>query len=123
MPVLYSSLWFGKQQFMRPTTCDAPKLKWDRDYCRVDSELPELSSSSYELSSALRSQSRIYQMAYSAAPLFACDIRSTYLKIVDFRTSLKSNVSSELRDLLIHFLKDAEARLGRHGTKEDTPFL
>jgi serine/threonine protein kinase len=46
----------------------------------------------------------IYEMAYGVALFFARDIRSTYLKIMDFRTSLMFNmnvsVSSDLRDLL-----------------------
>ncbi|KAF8496263.1 kinase-like protein [Russula emetica] len=64
----------------------------------------------------------IYEMAYGVAPFFARDIRSTYLKIIDFRSSLtfhtSVSVSTELRDLLIHLLTDAQVRLGRHGTKE-----
>lgn len=64
----------------------------------------------------------IYEMAYGVAPFFARDIRSTYLKIIDFRTSLmfhaNVSVSTELRDLLIHLLTDAQVRLGRHGTRE-----
>jgi len=43
------------------------------------------------------------------APFFARGIRSTYLKIMDFRTSLKFKmnlpVSSELRDLLIQYVR------------------
>jgi len=50
----------------------------------------------------------IYEMAYGVAPFFARDIRSTYLKIMDFRTSLTFNmnvsVSSELRDLLTQYV-------------------
>lgn len=64
----------------------------------------------------------IYEMVFGAAPFFARDIRSTYLKIVDFRKSLafptNASVSIELCDLLTHFLTDAETRLGRHGTME-----
>ncbi|KAN0141575.1 kinase-like protein [Lactarius tabidus] len=64
----------------------------------------------------------IYEMVFGAAPFFARDIRSTYLKIVDFRKSLafpiNTSVSIELCDLLTHFLTDAETRLGRHGTME-----
>jgi serine/threonine protein kinase len=51
----------------------------------------------------------IYEMTYGVAPFFARDIRSTYLKIMDFRTSLKFDmnlpVSSELRDLLIQYVR------------------
>lgn len=50
----------------------------------------------------------IYEMAYGVAPFFARDIRSTYLKIIDFRTSLtfhmNVSVSTELRDLLIQYV-------------------
>ncbi|KAF8269164.1 kinase-like domain-containing protein [Lactarius quietus] len=64
----------------------------------------------------------IYEMVFGAAPFFARDIRSTYLKIVDFRKSLafptNTSVSAELCDLLTHLLTDAETRLGRHGTQE-----
>ena len=81
----------------------------------------------------------IYEMTYGVAPFFARDIRSTYLKIIDFRASLTFNmnlpVSSELQDLLIQYVRtnclslmlidcssslltDAQVRLGRHGTKE-----
>lgn len=51
----------------------------------------------------------IYEMTYGIAPFFARDIRSTYLKIMDFRTSLKFHmnvpVSSELRDLLLQYVR------------------
>ncbi len=51
----------------------------------------------------------IYEMAYGVAPFFARDIRSTYLKIIDFRTSLtfqmNVSVSNELRDLLIQYVE------------------
>ncbi|KAI9457482.1 kinase-like protein [Lactarius psammicola] len=64
----------------------------------------------------------IYEMVFGVAPFFARDIRSTYLKIVDFRRSLafptNMSLSIELCDLLTHLLTDAETRLGRHGTKE-----
>ncbi|KAH8999698.1 kinase-like protein [Lactarius hatsudake] len=64
----------------------------------------------------------IYEMVFGVAPFFARDIRSTYLKIVDFRKSLalptNTSLSIELCDLLTHLLTDAETRLGRHGTKE-----
>ena len=52
----------------------------------------------------------IYEMAYGVAPFFARDIRSTYLKIIDFSTSLtfhtNVSVSTELRDLLIQCVGD-----------------
>ncbi|KAH9958115.1 kinase-like domain-containing protein [Russula dissimulans] len=64
----------------------------------------------------------IYEMAYGVAPFFARDIRSTYLKIIDFRSSLtfhaNVSVTADLQDLLTCLLTDAEVRLGRHGTKE-----
>jgi len=51
----------------------------------------------------------IYEMTYGVAPFFARDIRSTYLKIIDFRASLTFNmnvpVSSELQDLLIQYVR------------------
>ena len=50
----------------------------------------------------------IYEMVYGTAPFFARDIRSTYLKIIDFRTSLtfhmNVSVSTELQDLLIQYV-------------------
>jgi serine/threonine protein kinase len=50
----------------------------------------------------------IYEMAYGVAPFFARDIRATYLKIIDFSTSLTFqmdvSVSTELRDLLIQYV-------------------
>jgi len=50
----------------------------------------------------------IYEMVYGVAPFFARDIRSTYLKIIDFRTSLtfhvNVSVSTELRNLLIQYV-------------------
>jgi serine/threonine protein kinase len=50
----------------------------------------------------------IYEMAYGVAPFFARDIRSTYLKIIDFSTSLTFHmnvpVSTELRDLMIQYV-------------------
>ncbi|KAH9169186.1 kinase-like protein, partial [Lactarius sanguifluus] len=64
----------------------------------------------------------VYEVVFGVAPFFARDIRSTYLKIVDFRKSLafptNVSLSIELCDLLTHLLTDAETRLGRHGTKE-----
>ena len=50
----------------------------------------------------------IYEMVYGVAPFFARDIRSTYLKIVDFRKSLTLHtnvcVSTELGDLLRQYV-------------------
>ncbi|KAI0270458.1 kinase-like domain-containing protein [Gloeopeniophorella convolvens] len=64
----------------------------------------------------------LYEMTYGVAPFFARDIRSTYLKIIDFKKSLKFQanvpVSNELRDLVQGLLTDAESRLGRRTTKE-----
>jgi serine/threonine protein kinase len=53
----------------------------------------------------------IYEMVFGAAPFFARDIRSTYLKIVDFRKSLAfpttdTSVSPELCDLLTQYVRD-----------------
>jgi serine/threonine protein kinase len=51
----------------------------------------------------------IYEMVYGVAPFFARDIRSTYLKILDFRTSLSFHmnvpVSTELQDLLVQCVR------------------
>ena len=51
----------------------------------------------------------VYEMTYGVAPFFARDIRSTYLKIIDFRASLTFDmnvpVSSELQDLLIQYVR------------------
>ena len=50
----------------------------------------------------------IYEMVFGVAPFFARDIRSTYLKIVDFRKSLAfpttTSVSTELCDLLTQYV-------------------
>ena len=52
----------------------------------------------------------IYEMVFGAAPFFARDIRSTYLKIVDFRKSLAfptiASVSAELCDLLTQYVRE-----------------
>ena len=46
----------------------------------------------------------LYELAYGTAPFFANDIRTTYLKIVDFKKSLKFktnvNISAALEDLI-----------------------
>ena len=51
----------------------------------------------------------IYEMVFGVAPFFARDIRSTYLKIVDFRKSLafptNTSVSIELCDLLTQYVR------------------
>ncbi|KAI0053994.1 kinase-like protein [Auriscalpium vulgare] len=64
----------------------------------------------------------LYELAYGVAPFFAKDIRTTYLKIVDHRRSLKFKrniaLSVELEDLLRRLLTDADLRLGRHGFQE-----
>jgi serine/threonine protein kinase len=50
----------------------------------------------------------IYEMAYGVAPFFARDIRSTYLKIIDFRSSLtfhaNVSVTADLQDLLTWYV-------------------
>ena len=49
----------------------------------------------------------VYEVAYGVAPFFARAIRSTYLKIIDFRMcctfNMNVSVSAELRDLLIQY--------------------
>ena len=51
----------------------------------------------------------IYEMVFGVAPFFARDIRSTYLKIVDFKKSLafptNTTVSIELCDLLTQYVR------------------
>jgi len=46
----------------------------------------------------------LYEMAYGVAPFFASDIRTTYLKIIDHKNSLRFkhnfDISSNLRDLI-----------------------
>ncbi|KAI0310310.1 hypothetical protein OF83DRAFT_1295902 [Amylostereum chailletii] len=64
----------------------------------------------------------LYEMAYGAAPFFANDIRTTYLKIVDFKKSLKFKsglaVSAPLQDLIRRLLTDSHKRLGRRGVEQ-----
>ena len=52
----------------------------------------------------------IYEMVFGVAPFFARDIRSTYLKIVDFKKSLafptNTSVSIELCDLLAQYVRN-----------------
>ena len=52
----------------------------------------------------------IYEMVFGVAPFFARDIRSTYLKIVDFKKSLafptNTSVSIELCDLLMQYVRN-----------------
>ncbi|KAL0576484.1 hypothetical protein V5O48_005495 [Marasmius crinis-equi] len=60
----------------------------------------------------------LYELAYGTAPFFADDIGRTYLKIMDFKRSLRfdpsmdEEVSAGLKDLLKRILTDAEFRLG-----------
>jgi serine/threonine protein kinase len=46
----------------------------------------------------------MYEMAYGVAPFFATDVRTTYLKIMDHKRSLRledaGSVSLQLRDLI-----------------------
>lgn len=60
----------------------------------------------------------IYEMTYGVAPFFARDIRSTYLKIIDFRASLTFDmnvpVSSELQDLLIQYVRTNRWSIDAH---------
>ncbi|KAA1467069.1 kinase-like protein [Dentipellis sp. KUC8613] len=71
----------------------------------------------------------LYEMAYGVAPFFAKDIRTTYLKIMDHRKSLKFKkdfpISHALQDLLRRLLTDFPTRLGYGGVKEiqDHPFF
>ncbi|KAL0071003.1 hypothetical protein AAF712_001561 [Marasmius tenuissimus] len=67
----------------------------------------------------------LYELAYGVAPFFADDIGRTYVKIMDFKRSLRfgpdmdEEVSAELRDLLRRVLTDAEFRIGtRRGLEE-----
>ncbi|KAK7049875.1 hypothetical protein VNI00_005305 [Paramarasmius palmivorus] len=60
-----------------------------------------------------------YELVYGVAPFFAEDIKSTYVRIMDFKNSLRfdqrmnDQISLELRDLLKRLLNDAEFRIGR----------
>ncbi|TFY77005.1 hypothetical protein EWM64_g7008 [Hericium alpestre] len=71
----------------------------------------------------------LYEMAYGVAPFWARDIRTTYLKIVDHKRSLKFktsvSVSDDLRDLMRRLLTDNHQRLGFGGVEDihDHPFF
>ncbi|KAJ7621379.1 kinase-like protein [Roridomyces roridus] len=64
----------------------------------------------------------LYELVYGAAPFFATDIGTTYLRIMDHEKSLKFAasvpVSAVFRDLLRRFLTRADRRLGRRGLYE-----
>ncbi|KAL0958990.1 hypothetical protein HGRIS_014305 [Hohenbuehelia grisea] len=64
----------------------------------------------------------LYELAFGVAPFFAQDIRQTYLKILNYNTSLRfpplPTVPADLRDFLAQLLCDAELRLGRLGAKD-----
>ncbi|KAG2095128.1 kinase-like protein [Suillus discolor] len=66
----------------------------------------------------------LYELAYGVAPFFAKDIRTTYLRILDYQTSLRFNaaipVSKQLQELLRRFLTDRHHRLGRCSVLEIT---
>ncbi|ESK93361.1 agc dmpk gek protein kinase [Moniliophthora roreri MCA 2997] len=60
-----------------------------------------------------------YELVYGIAPFFAEDVRRTYVRIMDFKDSLRfdhrmdGEVSLNLRNLLKRLLNDAEFRIGR----------
>ncbi|KAG2031102.1 kinase-like domain-containing protein [Suillus americanus] len=66
----------------------------------------------------------LYELAYGVAPFFAKDIRTTYLRILDYQTSLRFNaaipVSEKLKELLRRLLTDRHHRLGRCSVLEIT---
>ncbi|KAG2151562.1 kinase-like protein [Suillus bovinus] len=66
----------------------------------------------------------LYELAYGVAPFFAKDIRTTYLRILDYQTSLRFNaaipVSEQLQGLLRRLLTDRHHRLGRCSVLEIT---
>lgn len=66
----------------------------------------------------------LYELAYGVAPFFAKDIRTTYLRILDYQTSLRFNaaipVSKKLQELLCRLLTDRHNRLGRCSVLEIT---
>lgn len=66
----------------------------------------------------------LYELAYGVAPFFAKDIRTTYLRILDYQTSLRFNaaipVSKKLQELLRRLLTDRHHRLGRCSVLEIT---
>ncbi|KAG2110136.1 kinase-like protein [Suillus clintonianus] len=71
----------------------------------------------------------LYELVYGVAPFFAKDIRTTYLRILDYETSLRFNaaipVSKQLQELLCGLLTDRRRRLGRCSVLEITehPFF
>ncbi|KAG1732861.1 kinase-like protein [Suillus paluster] len=66
----------------------------------------------------------LYELVYGVAPFFAKDIRTTYLRILDYETSLRFNaavvVSEKLQDLLRRLLTDRHRRIGRCSVLEIT---
>ncbi|KAI5118719.1 hypothetical protein M0805_004517 [Coniferiporia weirii] len=64
----------------------------------------------------------LYELAYGVAPFFANDIRQTYLRIVEHKTSLKFNnkvpVPTALVNLIKGLLTHSEDRLGRNSVDE-----
>ncbi|KAG1745646.1 kinase-like domain-containing protein, partial [Suillus lakei] len=66
----------------------------------------------------------LYELVYGVAPFFAKDIRTTYLRILDYETSLRFNaaipVSEKLQKLLRRLLTDRHHRLGRCSVLEIT---
>ncbi|KAG1874823.1 kinase-like protein [Suillus subluteus] len=66
----------------------------------------------------------LYELTYGVAPFFAKDIRTTYLRILDYQTSLRFNaaipVSEKLKELLRRLLTDRHHRLGRCSVLEIT---
>lgn len=66
----------------------------------------------------------LYELAYGVAPFFAKDIRTTYLRILDYQTSLRFNavipVSKKLQEFLRRLLTDQHHRLGRCSVLEIT---
>lgn len=66
----------------------------------------------------------LYELTYGVAPFFAKDIRTTYLRILDYQTSLRFNVaipvSEKLQELLSRLLTDRHHRLGRCSVLEIT---
>lgn len=66
----------------------------------------------------------LYELVYGVAPFFAKDIRTTYLRILDYQTSLRFNaaipVSEKLQELLRRLLTDRHHRIGRCSVLEIT---
>ncbi|KAG7095260.1 hypothetical protein E1B28_006033 [Marasmius oreades] len=67
----------------------------------------------------------VYELAFGIAPFFAEDIGKTYLRIMDFKRSLRFDtafdevISDELKNLLKGVLTDAEFRIGRERGLEE----